>query len=70
MINSGTLFIGNDEINCFGTGLPILMCKDVYQYPHFMYNNYIRTLQMFEINPKSEKNCKTLSRIFVFLLRL
>ena len=46
------LLIGN--IYCFGTGLLISVCKDVSQYYHFMYN-YKLTLQIFDINPKSEE---------------
>ena len=31
----GTLFFDIGDIYCFGTGLLILMAKDVYQYRHF-----------------------------------
>ena len=31
----GILFINIDNVYCFGTGLPISMCKDIYQYRHF-----------------------------------
>ena len=31
----GTLFIDIDDTFCLGTGLPILVSKDVYQYHHF-----------------------------------
>ena len=34
-------------IYCFGTGLPILMYKHIYQYRGFKYNCKL-TLQMFE----------------------
>ena len=48
----GTLFIDISAIYCFGKGLAILMCKDIYQYLHFMYT-YTITLQIFEINSNS-----------------
>ena len=32
VVKVGTLFIDTGDIYCFGTGLPILMSKDVYKY--------------------------------------
>ena len=31
----GILFIYIGDIYCFGTGLPISMAKDIYEYSHF-----------------------------------
>ena len=49
----GTWFINIGAI-CFGTELAISMCKEIYQYIHFMYN-YKVTLKIYEISPKYEK---------------
>ena len=50
----GILFIDIGNIYCFGIGLWIVMCKDLYQYHHFMYN-YAFTVQIFDITPKSKE---------------
>ena len=47
----GTSVISISYIYCFGTRLPILMCKDLCQYCYFVYN-YKFTMQIFEIYPK------------------
>ena len=46
--------MGTGDIYNFGTGLRITMCKDACQCRHFVYNNNL-TLQIFEINTKSEE---------------
>ena len=50
----GTSFIDTGDIYYFGRGLPVLMCKDVYQY-EIVLSSYKLTLQIFEINIKSGK---------------
>ena len=57
-----TLFIDNFNIYCFGRGLLVSMCRDIYQYRYFM-NNLKLTLQMYEIN--NIKKFGILSLIFV-----
>ena len=52
----GKSFIDIGDIYCFGKGLLMLMCKDMYQCLHFMHNNKL-TLQIFEISPNLKKLC-------------
>ena len=52
----GTLFIDIDNINCFGTGLPIAVSPYIYISIAILSFNCKLTLQLFEMKPKSEEN--------------
>ena len=46
--------IDTGNIYCFGTGLPISMSKDIYQYHHLM-SSYKFSLQIFGMSHKSKE---------------
>ena len=52
----GTLFIDIDNINCFGTGLPISVSPYIYISIAILSFNCKLTLQLFEMKLESEEN--------------